>query len=153
VSVKAKLVVFASLGLIVLGVAALPLILLGLPDPHPVAVPGLEGERVGTYVLRDDGVYKLFPYTAPLFSFPGDALLVDDPQPRVVVKYRQLDSLSLYGISRYGTGQTVDVEKTLIADGSLRVQPTAPLPAGEYVITAARDGMFGGEDYFYFRVP
>ena len=150
---KAKLAIVATLGLIIIGVAGLPFILLTVPDPHPVAVPGLAGERVGTYVLRADGVYKLFPYTAPVFSFPGDALVVDDPRPLVVVKYRQLDSLALYGIRPYGGADAVDVDKAVLAESSLQIQPMAPLPTGEYVITAARDGMFGGEDYFYFRVP
>ena len=149
----AKMAIVATLGLIVLGVAGLPFILLTVPDPHPVAIPSLAGERVGTYVLRADAIYKLFPYTAPVPLFPKDALVVDDSKPQVVVKYRQLDAIGLYGIRPYGGTKPVDVEKAVLAENSLHIQPKDPLPTGEYVITAARDGMFGGEDYFYFRVP
>lgn len=149
----AKVVIVATLALIVLGVAGLPFILLTVPDPHPVTVPSLAGERVGTYVLRADGIYKLFPYTAPAPSFPEDALVVDDSKPQVVVKYRQLDALDLYGIRPYGETKPVDVEKVVLAESALQIQPKDPLPTGEYVIIAARDGVFGGEDCFYFRVP
>jgi hypothetical protein len=151
---RAKIAIVASLGSVILGVAFLPFLLMTLPDPHPVKVPGLSGERVGTYVLRTDGVYKLFPYTAPLVTYPADALVVDDPRPQVVVKYRQLDSQNLYGILRYDGGQQVEVDKTVNSDTkSLELRPKEALAKGRYIITAARDGADGGVDFFYFRVP
>jgi len=35
----------------------------------------------------------------------------------------------------------------------LYLRPKEALSAGQYVISAARDGADGGEDYFYFTVP
>jgi hypothetical protein len=151
---RAKIVILSSLVPVVIGVAILPFILLAVPDPHPVRVPSLTGEIAGTYVVRQDGLYKLYPYTAPAMSFPSDALVVDDPLPQVIVKFRQLDLLSLYGISRYGDSQGIAVQKTVDQAGkALYLRPQTALGSGDYVIVAARDGADAGEDYFYFRVP
>ena len=151
---RAKIVILAALAPVVIGVAVLPFILLTVPDPHPVKVPGLAGEIAGTYVMRQDGLYKLFPYSAPLLTFPNDALVVDDPRPKVMVKFRQLDLLSLYAISRYASPQVPAVDKTVDQAGKiLYLRPKEALNAGQYVISAARDGADGGEDYFYFTVP
>jgi hypothetical protein len=147
-------VILAALIPVVVAVAVLPLILLTVPDPHPVRVPSLAGEIAGTYIGRPDGLYKLYPYTAPAMSFPSDALLVDGARPQVIVKYRQLDLLSAYGISRYSDSREVPVQKTDDKAGrALYLQPAAALAAGQYVVTAARDGADAGTDYFYFRVP
>jgi hypothetical protein len=151
---RAKVVILCSLVPVVLGVALLPFILLSVPDPHPVKVPGLAGEIAGTYLHRQDGLFKLFPYTAPAMSFPNDALIVDDSRPQVVVKFRQLDLLDYYGITRYGDSLQIPVEKTVDQTGkALYIRPVTPLDPGEYVIAAARDGADAGEDFFYFRVP
>lgn len=151
---RAKVVILAALLPVVVAVAVLPLILLAVPDPHPVKVPGLNGEIAGTYIERQDGLFKLYPYTAPLMSFPSDALVVADGQPDVIVKYRQLDLLGAYGISRYGDGREMAVQKTVDQTGkALHLQPTTALATGQYVVAAARDGADGGRDYFYFRVP
>jgi hypothetical protein len=151
---RAKVVILCSLVPVFIAVAVLPFILLSVPDPHPVKIPGLGGEIAGTYVQQQDGVYKLFPYTAPLMTFPADALVVDDPRPQVVVKFRQLDFLSKYGITSYGSSQGIAVDKVVDQAGkALYLQPQSALGPGEYVIVASRDGADGGEDYFYFRVP
>ncbi len=139
---------------VVVAVAVLPLILLAIPDPHPVKVSGLAGEIAGTYINRQDGLYKLFPYTAPLMSFPSDALVVDGDAPQVIVKYRQLDILDAYGIIAYGDSQEVPVQKQVDqTEKALYLKPTTALATGQYVVTASRDGADGGTDYFYFRVP
>jgi hypothetical protein len=151
---RAKVVILCSLLPVFIAVAVLPFILLWVPDPHPVKIPGLAGEIAGTYVQRQDGLYKLFPYTAPLMTFPADALAVDDPRPQVVVKFRQLDLLSKYGITSYSDSQDVAVDKVVDQAGkAIYLRPTSALGTGEYVVAASRDGADGGEDYFYFRVP
>jgi hypothetical protein len=151
---RAKVVILAAVIPVVVAVAVLPLILLTVPDPHPVKIPGLAGEIAGTYIQRADGLYRLFPYTAPVMTFPSDALVLDGAQPQVIVKYRQLDLLTAYGISRYSDSHEIPVQKTVDQSGkALYLQPTSPLAAGEYVVTAARDGADAGTDYFYFRVP
>ncbi len=151
---RAKVVILCSLVPVFLAVAVLPFILLSVPDPHPVKIPGLGGEIAGTYVQQQDGIYKLFPYTAPMMAFPADALVVDDPRPEVVVKFRQLDFLSKYGITSYGSSQGIAVDKVVDQAGkALYLRPRSALGPGEYVIVASRDGADGGEDYFYFRVP
>ncbi len=99
-------------------------------------------------------MYKLFPYTAPLMTFPADALVVDDPRPQVVVKFRQLDFLSKYGITSYGDSREIAVDKVVDEAGKvIYLRPQSALGPGEYVVVASRDGADGGEDYFYFRVP
>jgi hypothetical protein len=151
---RAKVVILAAIIPVVVAVAVLPLILLTVPNPHPVKIPGLAGEIAGTYVQRADGLYRLFPYTAPVMTFPSDALVVDGTQPQVIVKYRQLDLLTAYGISRYSDSQEIQVKKTVDQTGkALYLEPTAPLAAGQYMVTAARDGADAGTDYFYFLVP
>lgn len=151
---RAKVVILAALAPVVIGVAILPFLLLAVPDPHPVKIPGLAGEISGTYVERQDGVYRLFPYTAPLMTFPADALVVDGPKPHVMVKYRQLDLLSAYGIARFGESQPIEVTKTVDKTGKvLYLVPVVPLAGGQYVVLASRDGADAGTDYFYFRVP
>lgn len=153
-TLRGKLVIVCSLVPIVVGIALLPFLLLSLPDPHPVRIPGLSGEIAGTYIMRKDGLYRLFAYTAPAMSFPEDALIVDDVRPEVIVKFRQLDRLSLYGIDSYSDAREIPVEKTVDeANKALRLRTRAALPTGEYVIVAARDGADAGWDYFYFRVP
>ncbi len=151
---KAKVVILCSLVPVFIAVAVLPFILLAVPDPHPVKIPGLAGEVSGTYVQRQDGFYKLFPYTAPMPSFPADALVVDDPRPQVTVKFRQLDFLSNYGITSYTDSREITVDKVVDeAAKTLSLRPVSALDPGEYVIAASRDGADGGEDYFYFSVP
>lgn len=151
---KAKVVILCSLVPVFIAVAVLPFVLLALPDPHPVKIAGLGGEISGTYVQRQDGLYKLFPYTAPLMTFPADALVVDDPRPQVVVKFRQLDFLSNYGIASYADSREIAVDKVVDqAAKTISLRPQAALGQGEYVVVASRDGADGGEDYFYFRVP
>ncbi len=151
---RAKVVILSALVPVFVAVAVLPFMLLAVPDPHPVKVPGLTGEIAGTYIMRQDGLYKLFPYTAPVMSFPSDALVADDARPQVIVKYRQLDLLTLYSIGRYADSQEIAVDKTIDQTGkALYLRPLDALPAGEYVIFAARDGADAGKDYFYFRIP
>ncbi len=94
---RAKIVILSALAPVIIGVGVLPFILLAVPDPHPVKVPGLAGEIAGTYVVRQDGLYKLYPVHCPDHVFPLGRPVVDDPQPQVIVKYRQLDFLSLMG--------------------------------------------------------
>jgi hypothetical protein len=94
---KSKLVIAAGVGSAVLVIGCLPLVFLVLPNPTPVKIPGLEGELSGTYIGRQDGVFRLYPYTAPPAQFPDDALVVDG-RPHIFVKYRQMASLSDYGV-------------------------------------------------------
>jgi hypothetical protein len=151
---KAKVVIFGALVPVFIAVAVLPFILLSVPDPHPVKIPGLAGEIAGTYVQQEDGFYKLFPYTAPLLTFPTDALAVDDARPQVVVKFRQMDFLSKYGIVNYGDSTEIAVDKVVDQEAkAIYMRPTSALVPGEYVVVASRDGADGGQDYFYFRVP
>jgi hypothetical protein len=151
---RAKVVILCSLVPVVIGVAVLPFIFLAVPDPHPVKIPGLTGEISGTYIQQGDGLYKLFPYTAPVISFPADALVVDTSRPQVIIKFRQLDFLSAYQIGRYGESQQIEIQRTVDEAGkALYLQPVSALSPGNYVVVAARDGVDGGQDYFYFTVP
>jgi hypothetical protein len=153
-STRAKVVILCSIVPVFIAVAVLPLLLLSVPDPHPVKIPGLAGEVHGTYVQQSDGLYKLFPYTAPAMSFPADALVVDDPRPHVAVKFRQLDFLSKYRMASYADTREIAVDKVVDEPGKvIYLRPQGALSPGEYVVAASRDGAEGGEDYFYFRVP
>ena len=62
-----------ALGSVVIVLAIAPFMLMAIPDPHPYKLDSLAGERSGTFVAVSDGYYKLYPYSAPLFSFPSDA--------------------------------------------------------------------------------
>ncbi len=150
---RTKIVMAIALGSSVLALAILPLTLMTLPDPHPYRLDSLVGERSGTYVTAADGYYRLYPYAAPLFSFPSDAFVVDSAQPTITIKFRQADNLALYSLQRYGADTPLDVQKTRVNETTLELRPSAPLAAGEYVITAPRDSVDEEIDNFYFRVP
>ncbi len=140
-----------ALGLAVLLLGGLPILLMTLPDPVPVKKTSLEGERVGTFVEAEAGLFKLFPYTAPNPAFPPSAA-VTGPQPKVFVRARRLDALSAYTIRPYPGGEPLPVDRRLLDPQTLELACGRPLPSGKYYVTAARDGMYGGTDYFYFRV-
>ncbi|MHB0867495.1 MAG: hypothetical protein ACYC6B_08675 [Thermoleophilia bacterium] len=139
------------LGTATLVIGALPFLFLILPNPVPVRVPGLDGEIIGTYIARDDGIYKLYPYTAPASEFPAEALTVSD-RPWITIKFRQPGSLGVYGIWSWSDNQPVPVRKNLFGEQRLELIPENALNPGDYYVAAARDGIYGGEDYFYFRV-
>lgn len=148
---RTKLVIIVALGSSILVLAIFPFLLMTIPDPHPYRVQTLAGEVSGTFVAVPDGYYKLYPYSAPLFSFPSDALLVQSSQPTMVVKFRQANELALFALTRYG-GETILLAKKPLTDTTLELTPDQALPAGDYVLTAPRDSVDEGIDSFYFRV-
>ncbi len=126
------MVILCSLVPVFIAVAVLPLILLSVPDPHPVMIPGLTGEINGTYLQQQDGWYKLFPYTAQLMTFPADALVVDDPRPQVTIKFRQLDFLSKYRVVTYVGSLEIPTDKVVDEAGKvIDLQPQGALSPGE----------------------
>jgi hypothetical protein len=150
-SLKAKLIMAAGIGSAVAIIGVLPFIFVILPNPMPVKIPGLDGEKVGTYVAREDGLYKLYPFSAPPADFPDEAIAVAG-KPSIMVKYRQLEALSIYGLWTWPDNQPVPVEKDTTRDQVLTMAPETEMPPGEYYVTAARDGIYGGIDYFYLKV-
>jgi hypothetical protein len=150
---RTKMVIAIALGSVVLVLAVAPFTLMTIPDPHPYRLDSLASEQSGTFVTVRDGYYKLYPYAAPLLSFPSDALVADNARPTVVVKYRQSENPDLYAIHSYTSNQPVAVEKSLTGGTTLELTPEQPLPPGQYVITAPRDSVDEGIDNFYFQVP
>ncbi|MHB8859396.1 MAG: hypothetical protein ACYC6Z_07950 [Thermoleophilia bacterium] len=146
-----KLAIGSGVGIGFALLGFLPLILMTLPNPQPVTIPELAGERVGTYVNVADSIYKLFPYAANLQEFPADALTAT-PSSHIYLKYRQLDDLDSYNLYRWDGGASLPLEKNTNEDKTLELIPESRLEPGEYFVQAARDGMYGGTDYFYFRV-
>ncbi|MHB1361232.1 MAG: hypothetical protein ACYCW5_01370 [Thermoleophilia bacterium] len=146
-----KLAIGSGLGFGFALLGFLPLILMTLPNPRPVTIPGLAGERIGTYVNVSDSIYKLFPYATSLQEFPADALTAE-PSSHIFLKYRQLDDLDSYNLYKWKGGDALPVAKDTNQEKTLELIPESRLEAGEYFVQAARDGMYGGTDYFYFRV-
>ena len=146
-----KLAIGSGLGFGFALLGFLPLILMTLPNPKPVTIPGLEGERVGTYVNVSESIFKLFPCAASLQEFPADALAAE-PSSHIFLKYRQLDDPGSYNLYKWEGGDALPVEKDTSREKTLELIPESRLEPGEYFLQAARDGMYGGTDYFYFRV-
>lgn len=150
-TLKAKLIPTAALGVAFVIIVVLPLLLLSLPNPKAVKVRGMQGIKAGTFLDAGEGLYKLYPYASTQDKFPAGAPSVGR-KPSVYVKYRQLDELPAYGIYAYPTNQAVPVIRNIEKSKVLRLAPKSELRAGLYYITAARDGIYGGTDYFYFKV-
>ena len=150
---RAKLVMGIAFGAVVVVLAIAPFTLMALPDPHPYRLDSLAGEVSGTFVATGNGYYKLYPYSAPLYSFPADALAVDSGRPTVIVKFRQGNDPSLYAIRPYASATPVAVETVLKDATTLQLTPVQPLQPGRYVITAPRDSVDEAMDTFYFQFP
>jgi hypothetical protein len=148
---RTKLVILIALGSSILVLAVFPFLLMTIPDPHPYRLQTLAGEVSGTFVVAPDGYYKLYPYSAPLFSFPSDALVVPSALPTLLVKFRQANALGLFALTKYGA-ETIALAKKPVSDTTLELTPAQPLPPGEYVLTAPRDSVDEEIDNFYFRV-
>ncbi len=150
-TLKAKLIPTAALGVAFVIIVVLPLLLLSLPNPKAVKVSTMQSVKVGTFLDTAEGLYKLYPYASTQDKFPVGAPSVDR-KPSIYIKYRQLDELPAYGIYAYPTNQAVSISRNIEKSKVLRLAPKRELRAGLYCITAARDGIYGGTDYFYFRV-
>jgi hypothetical protein len=148
---RARIVVITVLGAAFISLGVLPLLFLTLPNPGPMSLTTLEGERVGTYVDAANGFSKMFPFAEPATSFPPN-VSVTTRQSQVYVRYRQMDVASAYSVHAFESGREISVEKTVRPDRTLVMKPVAPLSPGRYYAVAARDGIYGGTDYFYFRV-
>ena len=148
---RAKIVMIVVLGTAFISLGVLPLLYLTLPDPQPMLLGTLDGERDGTYVDAASGFLKMFPFTEQATTFPPN-VPVTTRETRVYVRYRQIDVLSAYSVRLFGSGQEVVVEKTVRPDRTLVMKPVAGLVPGRYYAVAARDSMYGGTDYFYFIV-
>ena len=144
-----RLLAALILGSIVLVVVLLPLMLLTIPDPTPVRVTSLAGERSGAYFQEGQGLYKVFPCPIVLKRFPVTALATNC-RPRVYVKYRLLDRLNAYGVFAYPSEKPVPVTRKLLSDHVLELRPARPLLPGQYYVSAAKGGMYGGRDHYYF---
>jgi hypothetical protein len=151
-SKRTKLVMGIALGSVVIVLAVAPFTLMAIPDPHPYKLDSLAGERSGTFVAVGSGYYKLYPYSAPLFSFPSDALVVANTRPTVIIKARQMVGLELYGIRPYTSNTAVALRQTVGDANTLELTPAEPLQPGQYLITAPRDSVDEGIDTFYFQI-
>jgi len=149
--VSGRAVAVLVLGAAVALLVGLPLILLAVPQPRPV-VADLDDEHSGGFVTAGGVLYKVFLFTAAPLEFPVAQAARADPGAQVVVKARRLDGLSRYGLHSYDDGLLVPVVKSVPEPGVLRMTPEEPLAPGRYYVEAARDGAFGGRDYFYFSV-
>jgi hypothetical protein len=148
---RAKIVMVVVLGSAFVSLGMLPLLYLTLPDPQPMSLRTLEDERVGTYVDATNGFSKMFPFTDQVTTFPP-RVPTASAVTRVYVRYRQLDVLTAYSLHAFGSGEEVQVEKRVRSDKTLVMRPVTALPLGQYYAVAARDGVYGGSDYFYFLV-
>lgn len=148
---RAKLVVGTVLGAAFVALGLLPLLLLTLPNPQPMHLSTLDGERDGTYVDASSGYYKMFPFAEPATNFPPN-VPVTSSRTAMYVRFRQMDSLDAYTVRSFSSGREVPVQKRVRSDRTLVLTPLAPLAPGRYAASAARDSMYGGTDYFYFRV-
>jgi hypothetical protein len=129
----------------------LPFSLMLLPNPAPKPVKDLSAEPTGVYLGIGATTYHVFPYAAPQETFPGN-VAVAGLDTTVLVKYRNLADASQYALRAFPGGDEVAVKRDVRApDHILCLRPLALKP-GQYYVTVAREGMYGGTDYVYFSV-
>lgn len=151
-STRSKLLVSLPLAVIIAGMLFLPLLLLRLPNPKPVRVEGLPAKGSGAYIGTKAGVYRLYPYAERRASFPANAPMLT-AWPRILIKYRQLAALGEYALFTYPTDRPIGIRKRVIdAARVLELTPAGRPEAGRYYVAAARDGVYGGTDYYYFVI-
>lgn len=132
--------------------AIAPFALMLLPNPVPVKVADASQQSAGTYILGRDGTYHVFQYAEQLDTFPAESLRTD-PDARIVVRYKALDDLAMYGLYSLPSERPVKVAKAVAEKvRMLTLTPQRPLPPGRYVVTISSEGMFGGTDFAYFSV-
>jgi hypothetical protein len=115
--------------------------------------PRLTREVTGQFVRMSGGPVKLFSWSDPQPSFPGDALRLHASQlGSLVVRAAAVDSVGAYQLFDLGRDQTVRLVERSASSRQLVLAPARPLEPGRYSFVATHEGMFGGRDFAYLRI-
>ncbi|MEZ4680280.1 MAG: hypothetical protein R2932_39280 [Caldilineaceae bacterium] len=149
--------------LLLVALASIPLmpLLMGIPDTVTAQslMQTLPDRADGAYLAlangTDEGLMKLLPWSFALDEFPDSAPLLNPAHLRGIrIRQKGLDTAERYQLFRLDTEQPVPLTAQVIAfQRELLLEPTAPLPAGDYLLSMPTGGMFAGRQYYYFGLP
>jgi hypothetical protein len=115
--------------------------------------PRLTREVTGQFLEFPGGPVRLFAWSDPQGTFPGDAIRLHASELRsLLVRAAAVDAPSHYQLFDVARGREVALRVLRRSPTSLSLLPVRPLAAGRYVFVAAHEGMFGGRDYDYLSV-
>lgn len=122
-------------------------------DVKHVFIPSLPTDNEGAYLMTDQGVMELFEWYLEPDDFPEDApTLQASSVHSVAIVMKQFDLPEHYVLVNGTTGDVIRWGSVSKEGTQLILTPAAPLPPGEYELTAPTDGMFGGSTYHYFII-
>jgi hypothetical protein len=148
---RKRLLVGAGLILGAVAVAVLPFTLMLLPNPGPVRVSTFEQAGTGAFVGSESALFRLFPYAAAAPSFPhGVPSVRTDAQ--ILVRTKSTEDFTSCRLTRFPSGEGVAIAPSTTSGRSARLVPASSLAVGRYVLSSPRGGMYGGTDFYYFRV-
>ncbi len=142
----------AGLGIILFILGVMPLSMLFVPEPEAVRVSGLAGEISGAYLRAKAGTFKLYPYATLEKGFPKTTMATTT-EPTFLIKYKALENLTKYGIYSFPESRAIPANKKKKTGNVIQVSPRSDLKPGRYYLQAAKDSMYGGSKYFFFRIP
>jgi hypothetical protein len=140
------------IGMLISAAALAPFTLMLVPNPKPVRVGAPALQLPGTYVCTGGDVYHVFQYSRQPDGFPESSLIASaDAVP--VVRYKGLDDLAIYALTRYPSGAMVAVSKRVDTHARMiELRPTQPLTPGRYAVRMSSEDAFSGPEFAFFSV-
>ena len=115
--------------------------------------PRLTPEVRGQFLATSGGTVKLFSWSDPQGTYPGDALrLHSEDFKALVVRAAAVDDAAAYQLFDLSHGGQVPLGVDAGTPTSLRLVPARRLAPGRYAFAATHEGMFGGRDYAYITI-
>jgi len=148
-TLRGRLVVGIAPAVMLIILGLMPLMMLLVPEPKAVKIANLAGERSGVYLDALEGLFKLYPYASLATGFPKAAPATGG-NPIFLIKYRVLEVRTSYGIFAYSASRVPTV-KTVKPGKIMQITPKNALAPGRYYLKAAKDSMYGGSQYFFFK--
>ncbi len=121
--------------------------------PQPlIYLPEMPAGVSGAYLLTEQGTLPLYEWYMPLQQAPRDSAVLSRLQiQQVVVAQKVLYPASDYQLYWLETGQRMAWQMEEQQDTRLLLKP-ANLPVGSFMLVVPTNGMFGGENFYYFKV-
>ena len=154
-----------GVGLVLIALFSVPIIplIVGIPDAviEQPLMAELADRANGAYLEMSDGadqgMLKLYPWSFPVDEFPESAPAVNPAHLQsIFVTQKGLDDAVQYQLYRVEDDDHADAiplrSEILSFQKELRLTPTEPLDAGNYLITMPTGGMFAGREFYYFRI-
>jgi hypothetical protein len=113
---------------------------------------GFTREVTGQFLTTPRGTVKLFAWSDPQETFPGDALRLHSHDLIALrVRAAAVDTPAAYRLFDLD-GNAIPLTVRRGTPRELILAPARSLRIGRYVFAASHEGMFGGRDFAYLRV-